>query len=194
MELWHRFQTSFILMKWNNCFPLVSPDKLDGCCWTPHLSPFNYNCKLFLYFQHYNQVGFNYNYFSAHLEDEIKMVCFPPVRREKQSDSESREGGGGEKKTRKATIGFWPWASPPLKRLWKRQEGLCVCVCVSLSCPVCVLSKCVCQLLCCCHLKRKREADAFKPSGIQWYKDAHVKCLPLIWIHVKMPPHSTRAM
>ena len=49
IELWHTFQASLILMKWNNCFPLVSPDELEGCrCHrTPHLSHFNYNCKLF---------------------------------------------------------------------------------------------------------------------------------------------------
>lgn len=56
IELWHRFQASLILMKWNNCFPLVSPDELGGCrCyWTPHLSWFNYNCKFFFfqYFEH----------------------------------------------------------------------------------------------------------------------------------------------
>lgn len=57
-----------------------------------------------------------------------------------------RKKKGGGKKTRNATIGFWPWASPPLKRLRKLQEG----VCVSLSCPVCVCvcGANVCQLMC----------------------------------------------
>lgn len=74
IELWHRFQASLILMKWNNCFPLVSPDELEGCrCyWTPHLSWFNYNCKLFQYFEHLNQVGLIIITFQLHLQDEIK--------------------------------------------------------------------------------------------------------------------------
>lgn len=43
----------------------------------------------------------------------------------------------------------------------------------------------------CCHLKRKREADAFKPSGAQLCIDERVKCLRLISIHVKMSSGST---
>lgn len=48
MELWHRFPASVILMKWDNCFPLASPDELGGCCCCCcYWAGFDYNCKLF---------------------------------------------------------------------------------------------------------------------------------------------------
>lgn len=91
-----------------------------------------------------------------------------------------------EKKNKKSNHWFFAVGISSTQETVKTAGGIvCVFLCHVL---------CVCQLLCCCHLKRKREADAFKPSGIQWHKDAHVKCLPLIWIHVKMPPLSSRAM
>lgn len=65
---------------------------------------------------------------------------------------------------------------------------VCLCVCVVLCHVLCVCERskmCVSTHVRCCHLKRKRQADAFKPSGVQWYRDEHVKCLPLIRIHAE---------
>lgn len=43
-----------------------------------------------------------------------------------------------------------------------------MCVC-HVSC-MCVVQTCVSIHVFCCRLQRRREADAFKPSGVQWYK------------------------
>lgn len=56
----------------------------------------------------------------------------------KRVRARKRTEGGGKNKKR-----FWPRASPPLKRLRKRQEAVCVCACVF----VCVF---LCHVPCMC--------------------------------------------
>ena len=100
---------------------------------------------------------------------------------------------GREKKNKKCNHWFLAVGISYTRETVKTAGGcvcvcVCVCVCLSLSCPVCVCVRskmCVSTHVCCCHLKRKRQADAFKPSRVQWYRDEHVKCLPLIRIHVE---------
>lgn len=62
-----------------------------------------------------------------------------------------------------------------------RRDRVCVNHCVGLSFfRACMVQVCVSALVLCCHLKRRRQDDAFKPSGEQRYKDEYMKCLPLI--------------
>lgn len=65
-------------------------------------------------------------------------MCIFARERQKRESERKRRGGGG-KKPKNSTISFWPRASPPLERLGKRQEGVCVFLCyVLLRVNLCV--------------------------------------------------------
>lgn len=157
IEWWHRFQASLILMKWNNCFPLVSPDELEGCrwYWTPHLSWFNYNCKLFQYFEHLNQVGLIIITFQLHLQDEIKLW-----RRgeRKRVIVRKRRGGGGKKQEMQPLV----FGRGHLLHSRDSENGRRECVCFS-SCPVCARGATVCVNSCVLlSLKEKEGGRCFE--------------------------------
>lgn len=97
----------------------------------------------------------------------MKLNClgfffFQEKARENGSDGEKKKKKSTrrEKKDRNATIGFWLWASPSLKRLWKRQEGVCVCVAACVC--VCLSTSCVCVAV---TWRERRRLMLLSPEG-----------------------------
>lgn len=71
----------------------------------------------------------------------------------------------------------------------------CESLCVSVMSRVCVWCKRVCQFMCFAVAYREGGRPMLlNPPEYSGTKDEHLKCLLLISIHVKMPPHSTHAM
>lgn len=121
---------------------------------------------------------FNYNYFSAPFSRWNKKLFFLEKEWEWKWERGEEEGG---KKHEMQPLVFGHWHLLHSRDCEISRKGyVCLYVCVCASANVC-----------CCPLKRKRVADAFKPPWVQLYTDDQVKCLWLIFVHVNMSLHST---
>lgn len=125
-------------------------------------------------------------------------MCFNRERRKKWKDSEKEKRRGTNKKPLVFGRGHLLHSRDCENG---RRECVCVCVyaceslCVSVMSRVCVWCKRVCQFMCFAVAYREGGRPMLlSPPEYSGTKDEHLKCLLLISIHVKMPPHSTHAM